>query len=312
MSQYVALDFRGVDTIDQITGSALQVVEDPVHGVLIAPQASSDDDMVSLFLGNFRSANTRARYAVDVAAFRAFTGKPLREVTVRDVQEFGASLVHMAPATVAARLTGVKSLITQAQRLGYIPFNVGAPVQLPKIKDDLAERILTEWQVQCLLSLEPNRRNAALIRLLYGAGLRISEACGLLWRDMKPRDDSGQVVVFGKGSKTRVILLSEPLWTRIDALRGNAGPDDAVFRSRQGGALNRSQVHRIVKIAAKRAGLSAEVSAHYLRHSHCSHSLDHGCQIHVVQQTLGHASLTTTTHYTHVLPTSSSALFVNA
>jgi hypothetical protein len=105
-----------------------------LHGDLIAPEVASDDGIVSDWLGNFRSANTRVRYGSDVAAFRAFAGKPLRQVTVRDVQAFGASLVHMSPATVAARLTGVKSLLAQAHRTGQVPYNVGAQVQLGGIR----------------------------------------------------------------------------------------------------------------------------------------------------------------------------------
>jgi site-specific recombinase XerD len=189
---------RGVNAIDQITGSALEVVEGPVHGVLIPPQAASDADMVSLWLGHYRSANTRARYATDAQAFVAFIAKPLRQVTVRDVQAFGASLIGTADSTIAARLTGVKSLIGCAHRLGYLPFDVGAPIQLPAIKDTLSERIMTEFHVQQMLVRELHPRNAALIRLIYGAGLRISEACGLRWRDLVARDDSGQVTIFGR------------------------------------------------------------------------------------------------------------------
>jgi hypothetical protein len=77
-------------------------MEGPVHGVLIAPQAASDADMVSLWLGNYRSANTRARYAADARAFVVFIAKPLHQVTVRDVQAFGASLIGAADSTIAA------------------------------------------------------------------------------------------------------------------------------------------------------------------------------------------------------------------
>jgi integrase/recombinase XerD len=206
----------------------------------------------------------------------------------------------------------VKSLFKLAHRLGYLQFDVAAPIPLPAIRDALSERILTEWDVQRMLAREPKARNAALLRLLYGAGLRISEPCSLRWRDLAPRDDAGQVTVLGKGGKTRFILLSAPLWTRLIALQGRSGPDDAVFRSRQGGALSRREVHRIVKAAARRAGLSSAVSAHFLRHSACSHALDRGCAVHVVQTSMGHASLSTTTRYSHARPNDSIARYLNA
>jgi Phage integrase family len=87
-----------------------------------------------------------------------------------------------------------------------------------------------------LLDKEKNPRNAALMTLIYAAGLRVSEACGLRWKDMKSRGSSGQATIFGKGGKTRAILLPPGLWGQLTALRGDAGPEDFVFRSRKGGA----------------------------------------------------------------------------
>ena len=138
-----------------------------------------------------------------------------------------------------------------------------------------------------LHALERNPRNKALLRLLYLGGLRVSEVCGLRVRDLQPNGDAGQVTVFGKGAKTRVVLLKASIWQDLAVLRASAAdPDAPVFRSREGGGhLDPSQVHRIVKAAAKRAGLSAAVSAHWLRHAHVSHALDRGAPAHLVQAT---------------------------
>lgn len=289
------------------TSNAIEVARGPIA------QASSDEDMILRWLGRYRSIATRTGYAVDVRAFRAFTTKSLRAVTFGDVQDFASTLSHLAPATVARRLSAVKSLLSLAHRLGYIPFNVGGVVETPHIKDQLAERIMSESDVQHLLRLERNHRNAALLRLIYGAGLRVSEACGLRWRDLVARDDAGQCTIFGKGGKTRVILLPAALWNHITAIRHGAGPDDPVFRSRKrGGHLVPMQVHRIVKTAARRARLSVSVSTHWLRHAHASHALDRGAPVHVVQTTLGHASLQTTTRYSHARPGDSSAKYLSA
>jgi integrase/recombinase XerD len=203
-------------------------------------------------------------------------------------------------------------LVGFAHRLGYLPFDVAAPVQLPAIKDELAQKILTEWQVQKLLEMEKHPRNAAILRLLYSSGVRVSELCGLRWKDLTERDEGGQITVLGKGGKTRAILLPASMWDRILELRCGAGPGDPVFRSRQqrGHGLVRSQVHRIIKAAAKRAKLSSLVSAHWMRHAHASHALDRSAPVHVVQTTLGHASLTTTTRYSHVRPGDSSARYL--
>jgi len=282
----------------------------PPRAVAIRPaQAHGDDHLVDLWLHG-RSPGTQRAYAADVLAFRAHFGCTLPQVTLGDLQGFQDSLAPLATATQARKLSAVKSLLSFGHRTGYLVVNVGAAVRLPKIKDALAERILDMDAVLHMLALERNPRNKALLRLLYLGGLRISEACGLRVRDLQPNGDAGQITVFGKGGKTRVVLLKASMWTDLARLRG-AIPDAAVFRSREGGgALDPSQVHRIVKIAAKRAGLSEAVSAHWLRHAHVSHALDRGAPVHLVQATVGHASLATTSRYAHARPNDSSSRYL--
>jgi hypothetical protein len=96
-----------------------------------------------------------------------------------------------------------------------------------------------------------------------------------------------------RGGTTRMILLPASVWRSLVQLRGNAGLAAPVFRSAKGGNLDRTPLHRIVKTAAARAGLSPEISAHWLRHAHVSHALDRGAPPHLVQATVGHASLAT-------------------
>src|SRR5690349_2964819 len=169
-------------------------------------QAETDETLIGLWL-NGRSRHTIRAYEADVRAFLAHAGKPIRAVTIGDVQAFGDSLAELASATRARRLSSVKSLLAFAHRLGYVTFDVGAPVKLPPVKATLGERILDESAVHRMLALEQDPRNHCLLRLLYLGGLRISEICGLTWRDMVARGDAGQVTVFGKGGKTRVVLL---------------------------------------------------------------------------------------------------------
>jgi len=280
----------------------------PPSGAMPA-QATTDAKLVALWLHG-RAGGTRRAYAGDAAAFMAFAGKPLAAVTVGDVQAFGDSLAALASASRARKLSAVKSLLSFSHRVGYLAFNVGAVVKLPPIKATLAERIMEEGAVQRLLALENNPRNAALLRMIYGAGLRISEVCGLRWRDLAPRAATGQATVFGKGGKTRAVVLPASVWRAVMALRGDAGPDAPVFRSQKGDCLDPSQVHRVVKTAAKRAGLPPAVSAHWLRRAHASHALDRGAPVSLVQATLGHASLATTGRYTHARPSESSGRFL--
>jgi integrase/recombinase XerD len=205
----------------------------------------------------------------------------------------------------------VKSLLAFAQETGYLPFNVGAAVKLRPHRDSLAQRILEESQVARLIDAAPEGRDRVLLKLLYVSGVRVSEICGLKWCDALPRQEGGQITVFGKGGKTRTVLLKPKVWQHLLSLRGEAKAVEPVFRSRKGGgALDVSQVRRIIYAAARTAGLEQKVSPHWMRHAHASHALDRNAPIHLVQATLGHASVSTTGRYLHARPTESSSFYL--
>jgi integrase/recombinase XerD len=212
----------------------------------------------------------------------------------------------LQPASRYRCLSSVKSLLAFGHRIGYLPFDVGRVLQLPSVKNALAQRILSESDLHRLLTLEPDERNRVLLFLLYASGARRGELAGLFWKKLQASGDTGQITVFGKGGKTRSIQLPASVWKQLLRLRANAAPGDAVFPSRkQRKALSESGIWRIVKRAGKRAGL--ELSPHWLRHAHASHALDRGAPIHLVQATLGHSSIATTGRYLHARPRESSS-----
>ena len=272
-------------------------------------QADSDAQVMNLWIRSSNSTHTRRARQEDARRFVSFVGKPLTVISVGDIQAYIAELTG-CDGTKARRINNVKSLLSFAHRIGYLPFNVGSVVKSVPVKETLSERIITEADVHALITLETNPRDKVMLTLLYASGVRISEVVGLTWRDCTARDDAGQITVFGKGGKTRVVLLSKATWKSLVTLRGNAGTDDPVFWSRKGGALDTSAVHRVVKSAVERAGLDPAVSAHWLRHAHASHALDRGAPIHLVQATLGHASVATTGRYLHARPSDSSSRYL--
>jgi integrase/recombinase XerD len=261
-----------------------------------------------------RSPYTQETYRYYAKGFLAFANKPLHLVTLADIQGWQITLRRLAPNSQRTAIAAVKSLLTFGHKLGVLPVNVGLPVRSPKAKDTLNERILSEVEVQAMITLEPNARNKAILRLLYSAGLRVNELSRLTWKDLTAREEGGQVTVFGKGGKTRTVRLPAPVWRDVMKLRDDGGSEEAVFQSREkdekGRALDRSQVYRIVAQAAKRAGVEGRAGPHWLRHAHASHSLDRGAPIHLVQQTLGHASVATTSRYLHVRPDESSSMYL--
>lgn len=207
---------------------------------------SQDERVIQMWIHG-RSAHTQDAYTRDIQRFLQFVdGKPLSSVTLQDLQAFADALAqeNLAPATRHRRLSAVKSLLAFAHRIGYLPFDVGRPLRLPPRKNTLPERILTENETHRMIALEPNRRNRALLMLLYGAGLRVAEACNLRWRDLQARADGGQVTVFGKGGKTRTVLLPRAVWQEPTAIRNGAEPDAPVFVSRKRCALTTRQAER--------------------------------------------------------------------
>ena len=276
--------------------------------------ASSDDQLIELWLHE-RSLHTQRAYRADVGRFRAWAAKPLRAVTLADLQNFANSLTQCAGASRYRTLSAVKSLIAFGHRLGYLPFDVGRALRLPSVRNRLNERILSEAELHRILSLEPKPRNRAILTLLYASGVRVSELCALAWRDLQPNGEAGQITVFGKGGVTRSIQLPPSVWQLVLTLRPkNPDPDDPVFRSRKNikncGFLQPVAILRVVRAAATRAGIDLPVSPHWFRHAHASHALDRGAPIHLVQATLGHVSVTTTGRYLHARPQDSSSRFL--
>ena len=229
-------------------------------------------------------------------------------MSLGDLLAFRDSLTGQL-STRNRRLIAVKSLLSFAQQTGYLPFNVGAALPLHPIKTTVAERILDEAEVARLIDRTTGRNHAhpqALLRL-RNAGLRalraeVARSVGS--RRCRP----GHALRQGREDAGR--LDPAKTWAVLQELRGHWGEDDPVFRSRKNGHLTSSQVRRIIVAAARAAGLSQKVSPHWLRHCHATHALDRNAPLHLVQQTLGHASIATTGKYLHVRPTESSSNFL--
>lgn len=259
-----------------------------------------------------RPATTIAAYASDLERLLRFLdNKPLNLIELRDLQAFADSLHYLAPGSQARILKACKSLLTFGCKTmpALFPLNAGAALKLPKSKNVLAERILAERDVLMMIELEPVIRNKLILRLLYISGVRRSELCGIRFTDLQERPElnAGQVTIFGKGGKTRVIVLTHECWNWLRGwriLRGNVPNDALVFD------LCASTIYKIVRAAAKRAGLEKPVSPHWMRHAHASHALDRGAPISLVQATLGHENIQTTGKYLHARPGESSGKYL--
>lgn len=289
--------------------------------------AETDERLIELWLHG-KSQATREFYLSAYTAFLRFTsGASLRAVTLGDLQEFADELEEsFALSTQAKNLAALKSLLSFGHQTGYLPFDVGKALNLPRRRDELAERILTPDEVHSMIAEArgPEGRDRTLLRALYIGGMRVAEAINLRTRDVRERPNytggtagAGQVTLFGKGDKTRRVLLPAGFFEALEEL-ALPEPQAPLFRSRKRGPHGGSmpigvrQAERIVKTTARKAGLknASEISPHWLRHAHASHSLERGAKVHLVQATLGHASVATTGRYLHARPDESSALFL--
>lgn len=261
------------------------------------------------------SANTVAAYRrdlqryVDWCASRGTTD--VDQVTENEVADFGASLGGMSPASAARILVSVRTFHRFAALEGMSSEDPARHVRPAAVPQRLPKALAYE-QISALLdhagdlATVEGLRDRALLELLYGTGTRVSEAVGL---DVDDVDlDALTIVVTGKGSKQRMLPLGGFAAEAIDAYLVRARPTLAprgkgtprLFLNSLGRPLSRQSAYGILRRAAERAGIAGHVSPHSLRHSFATHLLQNGADVRVVQELLGHASVTTTQIYTLV------------
>lgn len=251
-------------------------------------------------------------------------------VAERDISDFLAALREgdadhppLAPSSAARTLVAVRGFHKFLALEGDTQSNVAAAVQPPRPPARLPKAISID-EVERLLSAASTGdtpaalRDRALLELLYGVGARVSEATGLDVDDVDLEQDL--VRVFGKGGKERLIPLGQYAKEALIAYLVRARPvlvaagkgTPALFVNQRGGRLSRQSVWNIIQACGQRADLSAHLSPHTLRHSFATHLLDGGADVRVVQELLGHASVTTTQIYTMVSATHLREVFAAA
>lgn len=273
--------------------------------VMTSPaKVSSDETLLNLWLHG-RGHNTCETYRRIAESFLSNVEKPLGSVSLNDLQEWYTGLEGSAN-TKKTKLNTIKSLLKFGHSIGYLPFNVGLTVKHTQPKDKLIHRIVDESVIQEILDSAKKPLDKALLRLLYVSGIRTSEACSLVWDDFKPINEGVVLSVYGKGNKTRNVLID---FATYELLKAQAVKDsEFVFTSQKGGAFLRTSLYKRVKKLV--SGFDKKMSTHWFRHAHASHSLDNGAGLVLVQTTLGHASLNTTTQYLHAKPKESSGKFL--
>lgn len=284
----------------------------------VLPPLEVEEFLAWLAVEKGRSANTLSAYRRDLAAFVAWLdGRTLDTVTGDDIARYVEHLrgLGRAPATVARATVSVRSLFRFLAQEGSSATDPGAAVDVPGVPSGLP-KALSEAEIGRLLAAPVGDgplvlRDRAVLEVLYGAGLRISELVGLSLADVDL--DDRLLRVLGKGSKERLVPIGRFATDALGAWESGAGRaavqgdrprsrDDAeaVFLNARGGRLGRQGAWLVVRRHGDRVGLGDRLTPHVLRHSCATHLLDHGADIRTVQELLGHASISTTQRYTAV------------
>jgi integrase/recombinase XerD len=264
------------------------------------------------------SVNTSTAYRRDLAKFQVFAQKrklSLETVSRDDLVDFLAGLYRqkLESRTVARNLVTLRNFFRFAQIQESISTDPSINLESPKIRRSLpgylrleeVERLLTQPDSKTALGL----RDRAMLEVLYSTGLRVSELIGLRVGDLDSK--SGCVRCIGKGDKERVVPVGRKALSMVDKYLREARPEllrqakaagsPALFVNRRGASLSRVGVWKILSAYGRRAGLRVALTPHMLRHSFATHLLERGADLRSVQLMLGHADISTTQIYTHVV-----------
>ena len=254
------------------------------------------------------SQNTVASYCSDVEKFLSYYGGRPEDAGPSDIEEYLCSRSQISERSQARAVSSLRSFFDWMVNEGYITDNPCDRVDSPKLGQYLPN-VLSEEEIDSILgsvdtSSWQGKRDRAILEVLYGCGLRVSEAAGL--RISSLFLDEGFIRIIGKGNKERLTPIGE---MAADALSEyleyrptptSKAADDLVFLNRFGKPISRISLFKIVKKHTLAAGITKEVSPHTFRHSFATHLIEHGADLRVVQEMLGHENIATTEIYTHV------------
>ena len=264
------------------------------------------------------SPNTVEAYHRDLVKFEAFTKKrklTLEAVSKDDLVDFLAGLYRekLESRTVARNLVTLRNFFRFAQIQDLIATDPSVNLESPKIRRTLPGYLKLE-DVERLLN-QPDQKTAmgirdlAMLEVLYSTGLRVSELVGLKIGDLDSK--MGCVRTIGKGDKERIVPIGKKALAMVEKYLQEARPEllkkaklsqsYALFVNRRGASLSRVGVWKILSAYGRRAGLRVGLTPHMLRHSFATHLLERGADLRSVQLMLGHADISTTQIYTHVV-----------
>lgn len=260
------------------------------------------------------SPKTVEAYLHDIEKLNDFIGgrKKLEDVKLEDLQDFLASLYDdkISARSQARIISGLKSFYKFMLFDHKITHDPTELLDAPKIGRHLPE-VLSIPEIEAILngidlSKPEGHRNKAIIEVMYGCGLRVSEVVNMRISNLYFRDN--YIRIIGKGDKERLVPIGQTAQNAIllymegvrEHIKIKKGEEDFVFLNRRGARLTREMIFMMIKQAAEVAGITKTISPHTFRHSFATHLVEGGADLRAVQEMLGHESITTTEIYTHL------------
>ena len=260
-----------------------------------------------LIIERAMSQNTVASYCSDVEKFLAAYGGRAEDAGHADIEDYLSTRRQLSERSQARLVSSLRSFFDWMVKEGYISDNPCDRVEAPKLGVYLPN-VLSEEEVDRIIrcvdtSSWMGKRDKAILEILYGCGLRVSEASGLKMSSLFL--EQGFIRIIGKGNKERLVPIGEMAMEALvtymaDRPVPTAKADDLVFLNRFGKSISRVSLFKIVKKYTLAAGIMKEISPHTFRHSFATHLIEHGADLRVVQEMLGHENIATTEIYTHV------------
>ncbi len=263
------------------------------------------------------SDNSISAYLHDIELFMQYLesinhSKLLKDIRQENIEDFIANLYELGlSANSQARiLSGIKKFYAYLIQEKLVEENPTQLISSPSIGRHIPDILSYEEICSMIenidLSLPFGHRNKAIIEIMYGCGLRVSEVTSLKISNIYIKDEF--IRIFGKGDKERLVPISpstiKTLYLYIDGERKsqNISPKhtDTLFINRRGSCLSRQMIFLIIKDLAEKAGIKKNIGPHTIRHSFATHLLEGGADLRAVQQMLGHSSISTTEIYTHI------------
>jgi integrase/recombinase XerD len=277
----------------------------------------SDNIRIMTFLNQPAfSKSTKQSYERVLRAFFAFYSNfGVKEITDIHITLYLKS-IKGSPATRNFSLMAISSLYSNLVKTGYVEKNPASTLSSEKVPNQLRFKILDFSQIEHMIELESMFRNKILLKVLYYTGTRITEALSLKKGSFRDTNDGGAfMTVLGKGTKVRTVYVPEDIYLELKQyfIDQNLADSEFIFQSKGRDItlpITRMQAWRIVKQAAKKAKIDPLPSPHWFRHSSATHAIENGAPIHVVQHSLGHSNIQTTSHYLHATPTKSNANYL--